>query len=132
LAVADGRGANEPKFKTFTNKPIIIKDYYEVSGSDTGRIGWVEITGEEGQSGYLWYLKAEADTRARFNDYLEMAMLEGEKGDANGTNTVDVAFAMYGGLRELTMLLVLKVYSLLFKVEVTSLLVSQVLTLQLT
>jgi hypothetical protein len=96
LAVADGRGANEPKFKTFTNKPIIIKDYYEVSGSDTGRIGWVEITGEEGQSGYLWYLKAEADTRARFNDYLEMAMLEGEKGDANGTNTVDVAFAMYG------------------------------------
>ena len=94
--VADGRGANEPKFKTFTNKPIIIKDYYEVSGSDTGRIGWVEITGEEGQSGYLWYLKAEADTRARFNDYLEMAMLEGEKGDTAGTNVVDVAFAMYG------------------------------------
>ena len=94
--VADGRGANEPKFKTFTNKPIIIKDYYEVSGSDTGRIGWVEITGEEGQSGYLWYLKAEADTRARFNDYLEMAMLEGEKGDAAGANVVDVAFAMYG------------------------------------
>ena len=94
-AAADGRGANEPKFKTFTNKPIIIKDYYEVSGSDTGRIGWVEITGEEGQSGYLWYLKAEADTRARFNDYLEMAMLEGEKGDATGNNTVDEAFAMY-------------------------------------
>jgi hypothetical protein len=94
-AVADGRGANEPKFKTFTNKPIIIKDYYEVSGSDTGRIGWVEITGEEGQSGYLWYLKAEADTRARFNDYLEMAMLEGEKGDAAGANVVDEAFAMY-------------------------------------
>jgi hypothetical protein len=74
----DQRGANEPDFKTFVNKPIIMKDYYEVSGSDTSRIGWVEITGEEGQSGYLWYLKAEADTRARFNDYLEMAMLEGE------------------------------------------------------
>jgi hypothetical protein len=74
----DGRGANEPAFKSFTNKPIILKDYYEVSGSDTSRIGWVEITGEEGQSGYLWYLKAEADTRARFNDYLEMAMLESE------------------------------------------------------
>ena len=74
----DQRGANEPDFKTFVNKPIILKDYYEVSGSDTSRIGWVEITGEEGQSGYLWYLKAEADTRARFNDYLEMAMIEGE------------------------------------------------------
>ena len=72
------RGANEPSFQTFTNKPIIIKDYYEVSGSDVSRIGWVEVAAEGGQSGYLWYLKAEADTRARFNDYLEMAMLEGE------------------------------------------------------
>ena len=74
----ESRGANEPSFKTFSNKPIILKDYYEVSGSDTSRIGWVEVASEEGQSGYLWYLKAEADTRARFNDYLEMAMLEGE------------------------------------------------------
>ena len=31
--------ANEPAFKTFTNKPIIMKDYYEVSGSDASRIG---------------------------------------------------------------------------------------------
>mgnify|MGYP003132069486 CR=1 FL=1 len=74
----DTRGANEPDFKTFSNKPIIMKDYYEVSGSDTARIGWVEVTGEMGQSGYMWYLKAEADTRARFTDYLEMAMLESE------------------------------------------------------
>ena len=74
----DQRGANEPTFKSFSNKPVIIKDYYEVSGSDTSRIGWVEVTSEGGANGYLWYLKAEADTRARFNDYLEMAMLEGE------------------------------------------------------
>jgi len=74
----DQRGANQPSFKTFSNKPIILKDYYEVSGSDTSRVGWVEVTSEAGQSGYLWYLKAEADTRARFTDYLEMAMLEGE------------------------------------------------------
>jgi hypothetical protein len=76
---ADGRGANQPSFKTFSNKPIIMKDYFEVSGSDTARIGWVETTSETGQSGYMWYLKAEADTRARFNDYLEMAMLESQK-----------------------------------------------------
>jgi len=74
----DGRRANEPDFKSFTNKPIIMKDYYEVSGSDTSRIGWVEVSTEAGQSGYLWYLKAEADTRARFADYIEMAMLESE------------------------------------------------------
>ena len=85
---ADSRGANEPFFKSFNNKPVIIKDYYEVSGSDTARIGWVETTSEEGQTGYLWYLKAESDTRARFNDYLEMMMLEAELG-VSGTDDVD-------------------------------------------
>jgi len=75
----DGRSAaNAPKFKSYSNKHIILKDYYEISGSDASQIGWVEVAGEEGQSGYLWYLKAEGDTRARFADYLEMSMLEGE------------------------------------------------------
>ena len=73
------RQALEPTFKSFTNKPIIMKDYYEVSGSDASQIGWVEVSGEEGQNGYFWYLKAEGDTRARFTDYLEMSMLEAEK-----------------------------------------------------
>jgi len=77
FAAANSRTpANEPSFKAFSNKPIILKDYYEVSGSDASRIGWVEVSAEDGESGYLWYLKAEADTRARFTDYLEMAMLE--------------------------------------------------------
>ena len=84
-AGSERRTANEPTFKTFTNKPIIMKDYYEVSGSDASRIGWVEVSTEQGQGGYLWYLKAEADTRARFNDYLEMAMLESIPG-SNSTN----------------------------------------------
>jgi hypothetical protein len=71
-------GAVEPSFQSFTNSPIIIKDKYEISGSDASQIGWVEITGEGGQSGYLWYIKAEGDTRVRFEDYLEMAVVEGE------------------------------------------------------
>ena len=75
--------ANKPAFKSFSNKPIILKDKYEISGSDASQIGWVEVSGEEGQSGYLWYLKAEGDTRARFGDYLEMAMVESVK--ATGT-----------------------------------------------
>ena len=78
-AAADKRTALQPTFKSYSNKPIIMKDYYEISGSDASQIGWVEVTGEEGQNGYLWYLKAEGDTRARFTDYLEMAMLESEK-----------------------------------------------------
>ena len=74
--------ANEPGFKSYTNKPIILKDMYHVSGSDASAIGWVEVTGEEGQNGYMWYLKAEGDTRARFADYCEMAMIESIKGDS--------------------------------------------------
>ena len=73
-----------PQHKTFVNNPIIIKDKFEVSGSDTAAIGWVEISGEEGQNGYLWYLKAEGDTKARFTDYLEMACVEGELAKAAG------------------------------------------------
>ena len=90
-----GYGNVKPTHTSFTNKPIIIKDYYEVSGSDTTAIGWVEVTGEAGQSGYLWYLKAEGDTRSRFSDYLEMTMLEAVKGvpgaaGATGVNDSDV------------------------------------------
>jgi hypothetical protein len=87
---SDTRGANEPSFKSFTNKPIIMKDYYEVSGSDASRIGWVEVSSEAGANGYMWYLKAESDTRARFTDYVEMAMLESEIGlDSTNESTVD-------------------------------------------
>jgi len=90
-ADTDVRGANEPTFKSFTNKPIIMKDYYEVSGSDASRIGWVEISTEAGGSGYLWYLKAEADTRARFTDYIEMSMLESEIGlDGTAATNADL------------------------------------------
>ncbi len=71
-------GSIEPSFTQYHNSPIIIKDKYEINGSDTAQIGWVEIATEDGQSGYLWYLKAESETRLRFEDYLEMSMVEGE------------------------------------------------------
>ena len=75
--------ANAPQFKSYQQKHLILRDYYEISGSDASQIGWVEVAGEEGQSGFLWYLKAEGDTRARFADYLEMTMLEAETAHAD-------------------------------------------------
>ena len=81
----DGYGNVKPTHTSFSNKPIIIKDYFEVSGSDASAVGWVEISGEDGQNGYLWYLKAEGDTRSRFSDYLEMTMLEAVKGVASAS-----------------------------------------------
>jgi len=72
-------GAIEPNFLSLTNKPMIIKDHFEIAGSDAAQIGWVEVSGENGQSGYLWYLKSQGDTTKRFEDYLEMAVIEAEK-----------------------------------------------------
>ena len=78
---ADGYISVDPAFTQFSNSPIIIRNKYVVSGSDTAQIGWVEVATEDGTSGYLWYLKAESETRLRFEDYLEMAVVEGEKAD---------------------------------------------------
>ena len=70
------QGSLEADDVFFENKPIILKDRYAVSGSDMAQIGWVEVTTENGASGYLWYLKSEHETRLRFDDYLETSMLE--------------------------------------------------------
>jgi hypothetical protein len=74
----------QPQFTQFANQPIIIKDSFEINGSDMAQIGWVEVATEDGTSGYLWYLKSESETRLRFDDYLEMAMVEGELAAAGG------------------------------------------------
>ena len=74
----DGRISIDPAFTQYSNSPIIIQSQYVINGSDMAQIGWVEVGTEDGTSGYLWYLKAESETRLRFEDYLEMAMVEGE------------------------------------------------------
>jgi hypothetical protein len=69
----------DANFTSFSNKPIILRDKYSVNGSDTAQIGWVEVTTESGTGGYLWYLKSEHEARLRFEDQLEMSMIEAEK-----------------------------------------------------
>ncbi len=69
----------DPSYATFTNSPIILKEHYSINGSDTAQIGWIEVTSENGASGYLWYLKSEHENRLRWEDYLEMSMVEGVK-----------------------------------------------------
>jgi len=71
----------DAKFTQFNNKPIILRDKYNVNGSDVAQIGWVEVTTESGTSGYLWYLKSEHEARIRFEDQLEMSMVEAVKDD---------------------------------------------------
>ena len=90
--------AIQPEVKVFDNKPIIIKDKFEVSGSDAAQIGWIEVSGEAGQSGYLWYMKAEGDTRTRFEDYLEMSLVEAVKTGATGAATVDGTEGLFSAI----------------------------------
>jgi hypothetical protein len=75
-------GSLESEDSFFDNSPIIIKDRYAVNGSDMAQIGWVEVTSEGGASGFLWYLKSQSDTRLRFEDYLETAMIEAVPAEA--------------------------------------------------
>ena len=78
------QGSLEADDLIFENSPIILKDKYAVSGSDMAQIGWVEVTTENGANGYLWYMKSEHETRLRFDDYLETAMIEAVPAEAAG------------------------------------------------
>jgi hypothetical protein len=80
----------EAEDNIFDNSPIIIKEKYTASGSDMSQIGWVEVTTENGATGYMWYLKSEHETRLRFEDYLETAMLEAVPAET-GSGAVSVA-----------------------------------------
>ncbi|MAL77441.1 MAG: hypothetical protein CMM62_20970 [Rhodospirillaceae bacterium] len=73
-----GLSSIQPDFTQYQNSPIILRDKFEINGSDTAQIGWVEVATEDGTSGYLWFLKSESETRLRFEDYTEMALVEGE------------------------------------------------------
>jgi hypothetical protein len=70
------KGSLESDFTVLENKPIILKDVFEVSGSDATNIGWIKTP-----QGYYWYMKSEMDTRRRWEDRLELAMIFGEKAD---------------------------------------------------
>jgi len=81
----------DAKFTQFNNKPIILRDKYNVNGSDVAQIGWVEVATEAGTSGYLWYLKSEHEARLRFEDQLEMSMIEAVKDDGSVTGSAGEA-----------------------------------------
>jgi hypothetical protein len=74
-------GSLEAETEIFEVKPVIIKDKFAISGSDMAQIGWIEVEGDNGM-GYLWYLKSKHETRLRFEDYLEMMMVEHVETDA--------------------------------------------------
>jgi hypothetical protein len=72
------QGSLEKEVSILSNKPIITKDKYEVSGSDVTNVGWINPFG----TGWYWYRISEEDTKRRFEDRAEMACLLGETSEA--------------------------------------------------
>ena len=91
------QGQLEADDSIFENSPIIIKDHYAVSGSDMAQIGWIEVTTENGATGFLWYMKSEHETRLRFEDYLETAMVEAVPAEA-GSGASAIAAGIASGV----------------------------------
>ena len=91
------QGSIEAQDFIFDNSPIIIKDNYQVSGSDMAQIGWVEVSTENGGTGFLWYLKSQHETRLRFEDYLETSMVEAVPAEA-ASGAAAIATGAAGGM----------------------------------
>jgi hypothetical protein len=75
-------GSIEETPNIFEVSPVIIKDHYEISGSDMAQIGWIKVEGEGMQTGYYWYFKSKAKNFNRFMDYTEMMMIEHVEAEA--------------------------------------------------
>ena len=87
----------DSEYSTFQNSPIILKEHYGLNGSDASQIGWIEVSSENGASGYLWYMKSEHENRLRFEDYIEMSMVEGVRAvDGSGDASTITAPSQYG------------------------------------
>lgn len=79
-AGTDQPGGLQPRVERYTNNVIIMKDSYEIDGSEATNITYFEVENPaNGQKGFLWYLKGEGDTYVRFNDHCELQLLLAEK-----------------------------------------------------
>ena len=87
-------GSLSTDFTILDNKPIILKDKFEVNGSDVAQISWIQT--DDGK--YLWFLQDQLDTRRRWEDRLELALINAERAEAgsdaeaNGTTGTEGLF----------------------------------------
>jgi len=65
----------DPGMTRYANPYMIIKDRYEVNGSQATNIGYVNV----GNGDYRWFMYGEQEARKRFEDKREMMMLFGER-----------------------------------------------------
>ena len=110
MEFAEGTGQPNgitPKVLEYSNTCMILKESYQVTGSEATNKIWFQVQDEAtGQSGWLWYLKGEGDTYRRFMDYSEMMMILGEQTTTNSyIKAGDSNNAITSGVRGTTGLL---------------------------
>ena len=92
-----GQGTEQPAHFTDAdivkreNPFMIVKDRFQVNGSQATNIGWVNI----GNGEFRWFMYGEQEARKRFEDRREMMMLFGETGNEN--DNTDATTATYNG-----------------------------------
>jgi len=83
-----------------TNPYAIVKESFEVSGSQATNIGYIDVGGGD----YRYYIKSEMDTRQRFMDKREMVMLLGQKvtniDSTNGITNIDGTEGYFSALED--------------------------------
>jgi len=77
----------EPTVKRYINTYAIVKDRFQVNGSQATNVGYINI----GNGDYRWFMYGEQEARKRFEDRREMIMLFGQK--TAGTNIVEASDA---------------------------------------
>lgn len=75
----------DPDYVKFRNPFMIVKDRYQVNGSQATNIGWVNMGGGE----YRWFMYGEQEARKRFEDRRELMMLFGEIRNGNADGSAD-------------------------------------------
>jgi hypothetical protein len=85
------QGSNQPSLFTDadavkrSNPFMIVKDRFQVNGSQATNVGWVDVGGGE----YRWFMYGEQEARKRFEDRREMMLLFGEKNAATASDDGD-------------------------------------------
>ena len=80
---SDQPAALLPRVHSYENNVMIIKESFEVSGTEATNVIYFKVDNEKMGSGYLWYLKGEADTYKRFLDFCELQLIVGVKNEGN-------------------------------------------------
>lgn len=81
----------------FDNKPIIIKEMIDESGSNLAQRTWLEVSDGNGGTGFVWFYKNYADTEKRFKNKIESGLIEGRIAEA-GSAAATAGFLNTQGL----------------------------------